>query len=97
MTEQMSPEQSRGILGDLIPPWIRVPLGSLCALATLIQLWSHGFKNWEWVTSIVFLGLVLFPGYPEPFRRNILILWFGNLLLHLSSGESPLALPHPQS
>jgi hypothetical protein len=27
----------------------------------------------------------------------ILILWFGNLLLHLSFGESPLALPHPQS
>jgi hypothetical protein len=71
MTEQMSSEQSRGGVGDLLPLRMKVPMGSLFALVGLIDLWRHGFRNWDWVTPVVFAGLVLLPGYPEPFRRNM--------------------------
>jgi hypothetical protein len=43
---------------------------------------------WFWKEPSFAGGLLLFA---------IPILWFGNLLIHLSPGEPPLALPHPQS
>jgi hypothetical protein len=55
------------------------------------------------VAWIVVLGLASYWSWREPSFASILallatpILWFGNLLIHLSSGERPLALPHPQS
>ena len=53
-----------------------------------------------WIAA---LGLALYWSWREQSFGGILIvvvacvLWFGNLLMHLSSGERPLALPHPQS
>jgi hypothetical protein len=43
---------------------------------------------WLW-TGPSFASVLLVIAVP--------VLWFGNLLMHLSSGESPLALSHPQS
>jgi len=54
---------------------------SWIALAAIALLWF-------WKEPSFGGGLLLFA---------VPTLWFGNLLIHLSPGEGPLALPHPQS
>jgi hypothetical protein len=57
-------------------------------------------KSVGWVAT---LGLAFYWSWKEPSFASILaliavpVLWFGSLLMHLSSGERPFALSHPQS
>src|SRR5262249_42933643 len=58
------------------------------------------FKSLAWIATF---GLACYWSWREPSFASVLalvaipVLWFGNLLMHLSPGEGPLALPHPQS
>ena len=87
-----------------------IPLGCIVALMLFLASEKKGRRSMRenilrppslaWIST---WGLAFYWAWREPTFASILmtiailILWFGNLLMHLSPGERTLALSHPQS
>jgi hypothetical protein len=62
------------------------------------NLWRPISAAWVATTAASLFWLWKAPSFASVLLLiAIPVLWFGNLLMHLSSGERPLALSHPQS
>jgi hypothetical protein len=87
-----------------------IPLSCVAAIAILLAYQPPGRRSMKqnllrpasvsWI-ALAAIALVWFSKEPS-FGGGLLLfaipaLWFGNLLIHLSPGERPLALSHPQS
>jgi hypothetical protein len=57
---------------DIVPLWMRIAFGGFCSLAGILGIWKHGLKDWDWLWSVFFLGMIIQMGrVPGPLGRNL--------------------------
>jgi hypothetical protein len=50
---------------------MKVVLGGLFALSAIVGVWKHGFRKWDWMMSVTFMGFFLVPAsVTGSFGRN---------------------------
>jgi hypothetical protein len=67
---------------SVAPFWLRVLVGGLVSLGVALQIWKHGFRNWDWVWSLLFLNIIFSDNLKGPLDKHVrwplrllLIIW----------------------